>query len=54
MMSVVMPIPVLRAQFFYDAEKFFARVAAVHEFQDAVAAALDGKCALSQSFGRRA
>ena len=43
MMSVVMPMCGLaRAQFFDDAEKFFARVAAVHEFQNAVAAALDG------------
>ena len=41
MMSVVMPMSGLaRAQFLDDAEKFFARVAAVHQFQDAVAAAL--------------
>ena len=50
MMSVVMPMSGLaRAQFFDDAEKFFARVAAVHQFQDAVAAALQRECARSRT-----
>ena len=42
------------AQFFDDAEKSFARVAAVHQFQNAVAAALHGHVRALDSLGRRA
>ena len=41
MISVVMPMPGrARAQFLDDAQESLARVAAMHQFQDAVAAAL--------------
>ena len=53
MMSVVMPMSGrARRNFSMSAEETLARVAAVHQFQDAVAAALDGQMRAFDQLGQ--